>query len=525
MKSGIVYLVGAGPGDPGLITLRGLECLKQADTVVYDRLVNRSLLAYARQAELIDVGKQPNCHTFPQPEINALLIEKAQAGKMVVRLKGGDPFVFGRGGEEAIALTEAGLPFEIVPGVTSVIAAPAYAGIPVTHRGVACSVTFATGHRADFVEDSTCDWKHLARGPDTLVFLMGVCNLPRIVEQMIAHGRSPDTPVALVERATHTNQKTVVGTLANIVERAAEIRPPAAIIIGEVVRLRESLRWFDLPDRRPLLGLRVLNTRPLPQAGELSWRLTALGAEPVELPTAQIMPVTDSGPLDAAIKRLASTERSGPAYDWIIFTNANSASFFINRLFALGHDVRALAETKLAAVGRATAETLLEHGLVADLIPTRQDITAEIGGVAGQRVLLPSSDAATPDPSAEFIVMKEGLRANLVEVLRDQDALVEMVAVYTSRPADPDPVAISALLDGAVDVATFVSPSGLTSLDKMLNNRPVADVLSPLTVACIDPITAEAARALEVHVDVVAEEHTVEGLVEALTRWRIRERL
>jgi uroporphyrinogen III methyltransferase/synthase len=527
MKNGMVYVVGAGPGDPQLITLRGIECLKQADVVIYDRLVNRSLLAYARHAELIDVGKQPDRHVVPQTEINNLLIEKAQAGEIVVRLKGGDPFVFGRGDEEAMALAEVGLPFEIVPGVTSAIAAPAYAGIPVTHRGVACSVAFATGHRADFVEDPACDWGRLAYGPDTLVFLMGVYNLPHIVEQLIACGRSPDTPVALVERATRTNQKTVVGTLANIVERAAEVRPPAVIIVGEVVKLRESLRWFDMPERRPLLGLRVLNTRPLPQAGELSWRLMALGAEPVELPTTQIVPVADSAPLDAVINRLAYAEGNGPAYDWIIFSSANGVSFFINRIFALGHDVRALARVKLAAVGRATAEALLEYGLVADFIPTRyagRDIAAEIGNVTGQRMLLPRSD----DPWAALIGAPSRYgagKASLVEALHDRGALVETVAAYAIRPAEPDPVALSALLNGCLEVTTFTSPSSLTSLTEMLNSRPLADVLSPLTVACIGPTTADAAHDLGVRVDIVAEEHTIEGLVDTLVKWRTQGRL
>ncbi len=538
MKRGIVYLVGAGPGDPGLITLRGIECLKQADTVVYDRLVNRSLLAYARHAELIDVGKQPNCHTFPQAEINALLVEKAQAGQIVVRLKGGDPFIFGRGGEEAVALAEAGLPFEIVPGVTSAIAAPAYAGIPVTQRGLACSVAFATGHRADFVEDPTCDWRRLACGSDTLVFLMGVCNLPNIVDELIAHGRSADTPVALVERGTFTNQKTVVGTLADIVERSAEVRPPAAIIIGEVVRLRELLRWFDLPDRRPLLGLRVLNTRPLPQAEELSQRLMALGAEPVELPTAQVVPVTDPRPLDAAINRLrpsrarearpegsARAEKCDPAYDWIIFTGADSVSFFVKRLFELGHDVRALVGMKLAAMDGTTAETLLEYGLVTDLICmwyADQEIAAAVGDMAGQRVLLACSDIAASNSLVKPIPAKEELSESLVDTLRAQCALVEEVAAYIVRPADPDPVALSALLNGGVEVATFVGPTSVILLAEILNQRPVADVLLPLTVACIGPTTAEAARALGVRVDVVAEEHTVEGLVEALVKWRTK---
>ncbi len=522
MKSGIVYLVGAGPGDPGLITLRGLECLKQANVVIYDRLVNRSLLAYARRAELIDVGKQPNCHATPQSEINALLIKKARAGNIVVRLKGGDPIIFGRGGEEAVALAKAGLPFEIVPGVTSAIAAPAYAGIPVTHRKMACSVAFATGHRADFVEDPTCDWRRLANSTDTLVFLMGVHNLPLIIKQLTAHGRPSDTPVAIVERATLTNQKTVVGTLANIVERAADVRPPAAIIVGEVVRLRETLRWFDLPNRRPLLGLRVLNTQPSSEAGTLSWRLLALGAEPLELPATEVVPVTDSSPLDAAISRLCPKELSDPqnnnkAYDWIILTSPYSASFFINRLFALGHDVRALARAKLAVVDHNTAESLLEYGLVADFIPiidAIRDIAAKMCETPGQRVLLLCSDTVSFAASAT---------TELTDALCAQGTSVETVASYAIQPANPDPVALSALLDGSANVATFVDPLSLSSLAETLNHRSMAEILSPLTVACVDPNTAEAASALGVRVDLVAETHTVEGLTDTLVKWRAKE--
>jgi uroporphyrinogen III methyltransferase/synthase len=513
MKRGMVYLVGAGPGDPRLITLRGIECLKQAEVVVYDRLINRSILAYAHHAELIDVGKQPHCHTFAQDEINALLIEKAQAGKTVVRLKGGDPFVFGRGAEEAGELEKAGLAFEIVPGVSSAIAAPAYAGIPVTHRGLACSVSIATGHRADFVTDPSCDWRRLACCSDTLVFLMGVHNLAHIVQELTANGRSPDTPVALVERATRTTQKTVVGTLADIVERADEIRPPAVIIIGEVVRLRETLRWFDLPERRPLLGLRVLNTQPVTQAGELTWRLLDLGAEPVELPTIQAVPVADSGALDLAINRLGSrATQVGPAYEWIVFSSVNSASFFINRLFALGYDVRALAGIKLAAAGRATAETMLEYGLVPDLLPTHRSDwdLAGASDMAGRRVLVPCSDD-----------MLSGLptQNGLVKALRERGAEIEATATYTLRPAEPDPVALSILLQQKVDLVTFTSPPSLTYLAKMIEDRPISDVLAALAVACIGPRTDQAARQLGVHVDIVPAQHTIEGLLEAVVTW------
>lgn len=505
-RSGIVYLVGAGPGDPGLITVRGIECLQKAEVVVYDRLANHSLLAHARHAELIDVGKKPQHHRVPQEEINAILVEQAGQGKVVVRLKGGDPFVFGRGGEEAQALTEAGLPFEIVPGITSAIAAPAYAGIPVTHRGAACSLGIITGHRADPDPDPACDWSRLAQGPDTLVFLMGVHNLPQIVEQLIANGRTPDTPIALVERASRTSQKTAAGTLATIVKDAAHIRPPAAIIVGEVVRLRESLRWFDRPDRHPLLGLRVLNTRPLDQAGDLSQRLMALGAEPVELPTTQTVPAADLGPLDAAIKAPIPTNGRPSSWDWLVFTSPNSVYFFFDRLLHLGFDVRVLAGVKLAGLGKATVEALRKYGLVPDLSLSRsggEDITAEMGDMAGQRILVPHSNIAQPD---------------LVGELRARGADVKTVVAYAIEPVPPHPAALSALLDGGIDVATFISPSAVTGLAAMLDGHLV-DLPSPLTVACIGPATADAARALGMQVDVIARDYTIDGLLEALVQW------
>jgi uroporphyrinogen III methyltransferase/synthase len=509
----MVYLVGAGPGDPDLITRRGIECLKQADVVVCDRLVNHLLLAYARHAELIDVGKQPHHHNISQNEINSLLIEKARAGQIVVRLKGGDPFIFGRGGEEAAALAEAGISFEIVPGVSSAIAAPAFAGIPVTYRGIACSVAFATGHRADYVEDPTCDWARLACGPDTLVFLMGVQNLPRIVEQLVTHGRPPSTPVALVQWATCSDQKTVVGTLADIVQRAAGVCPPAVIVIGEVVRLRETLRWFDRPDRRPLLGLHVLNTQPLHCAGDLSRKLAALGAEPVELPTTRVVPPADLAPLDDAVSRLTARDTHNPIWDWIVFSNADCVSFFINRLFALGHDVRALAGAKLAVADHSAAEALLGHGLVADFVPNGQEvgITAPIGGMPGQRILALRPNLAIPTPLVSY-------EDPLLGALSDRGAVVEAIAACDILPAGHDN---RAPLDG-LDAATFADPSAVLGLAALLDGQSLADTLSPLTVACTNPATAEAARALGLRVDVVAGEQTVEGLVEALVSWHRR---
>lgn len=506
---GMVYLVGAGPGDPGLITLRGIECLKQAEVVIYDRLASHALLAYAGCAELIDVGKQPDFHPVPQAKINALLVEKARSGKRVVRLKGGDPFVFGRGGEEASVLAEAGIPFEIVPGVTSAVAAPAYAGIPVTYRGISCSVAFATGHRADFAEDPCGDWRRLACGPDTLVFLMGIHHLPSIVEQLLAGGRPPDTPVAVIREATTASQQTVVGTLADIVELAADIRPPAVIVVGEVVRLRQNLRWFDRPERRPLLGVRVLNTRPVDQAAEFSRQLAALGAEPVELPAIQLSPAPDTRGLDEAIDRLASRATGGGGYDWVVFTSANAVTFFLERVFALGHDARVLAGARLAAVGDATAQALRSYGLRPDFVPGRatgRDMALGMPDVAGRRVLLPHSDIALPD---------------VAQVLGERGARVQPIVTHTTQPANPDPFVLSLLLRGEIQVATFFSPSALRGLAAMLGEHPLAEVLAPLTVACIGSTTAEAARQLGVRVDLVPQKATAEDLISTLVEWRI----
>ncbi|MCX6030913.1 MAG: uroporphyrinogen-III C-methyltransferase [Chloroflexi bacterium] len=531
---GIVYLVGGGPGDPGLLTLRGLACLRRADVVVFDRLIGRELLAHApAQAELIDVGKESDRHPVPQDRINGLLVDRAVAGKVVVRLKGGDPFVFGRGGEEAEALVAAGIPFEIVPGVTSAIAAPAYAGIPVTHRTVACSAAIITGHRSESGQAEECSWLSAA-GADTLVLLMGVANLPRIVAQLVAAGRPAETPVAVIQRGTFADQRVVVGTLADIADRVVTegIRSPATIVVGEVVRLRERLRWFDRPDRRPLAGLRVLNTRPRHEAAELTARLAALGAEVVELPCMEMAP-PDFGPLDAVLQRLA-------AFDWLVFTSVNTVTFTLDRLFALGYDARALGGVRLAAVGPATAQALHSYGLRADFTPSRftaADLATEMGDVAGARVLLPRSNLIPPAPLPSqgrgemlpLLSLRRGekgdggmreVRPDLADALNARGAIVETVIAYTVRPATAEPGALAALLGGQIQVVTFASPSALDGLATLLGDRTLADVLTPLCVACIGPTTADAARDLGVRVDLTPEEHTVAGMVDELVRWR-----
>jgi uroporphyrinogen III methyltransferase/synthase len=496
--SGFVSLIGAGPGDPGLLTLRGAEALAGADVVVHDYLANPALLAHARpEAELIYVGKKAGSHTCSQEEINALLVDRASAGLRVARLKGGDPFVFGRGGEEALALVDAGLPFEVIPGVTSAVAAPAYAGIPVTHRGLASSFAVITGHEDPAKEESAIDWARLATGTDTLVFLMGVGNLPQIVAKLMAHGRPPETPVALVRWGTMPSQQVVSGTLADIVDRVrtANLRPPAVTIVGQVAGLRQQLHWFE---DRPLYGQRVLVTRTREQASALSVRLRALGAEAIELPTISISPPDDLAPLDRAIAELSH-------YDWIIFTSVNGVGQFWEQLTGAGLDARALYGIKLATIGPATAARLEECGLRADYMPDEyvaEAIAAGLGNVRGQHVLLPRADIARPA---------------LADLLREAGAEVAEVAAYRTLQPDVDAEELRELL-GGVTMATFTSSSTVRNLAAMARDAglELPRALAQATIACIGPITAATARELGLQVGVVAESYTIEGLVKAL---------
>ena len=357
---GTVFLVGAGPGDPGLITVAGAACLRAADVVLYDRLVGRRLLAMApHRAESIDVGKATGDGRDRQEAINALMIEKAKAGNRVVRLKGGDPFVFGRGGEEAAALAGAGVPYRVVPGVTSAVAAPAYAGIPLTHRGYASSFTVLTGSESPDKEDSAIAWDEVAGIGGTVVVLMGWERLEEIVNALVAGGRPADTPAAVVQWGSGASQRTVAGTLADIAGKArgSEMGPPAAVVVGEVVRLRDRLRWFD---SGPLFGKRVLVTRSRRQAGALSEMLSLEGAEVVEAPAIEVRPLDDTSELDEAVRDLS-------LHRWAVFTSANAVDAVFDRLAALSLDARALRDTRVAAIGAATAARLRERGIAADL--------------------------------------------------------------------------------------------------------------------------------------------------------------
>jgi uroporphyrinogen III methyltransferase / synthase len=514
MDSGKVYLVGAGPGDPGLLTVRGREVLARAEVLVYDRLVSPEIVALAPpSAEQVYVGKAPGRHTLRQPEINALLVDRARAGKQVVRLKGGDPFVFGRGGEEAEALAAAGLSFEVVPGISAALAVPAYAGIPVTHRAVASSFAVATGQEGDARGTQPLAYDRLAGAADTLVFLMGVERLPAIVEGLLAGGRDPATPVAVIAAGTLPDQRTLIATLADVVAQveAAGLRPPAVTIVGDVVGLRERLRWFDT---RPLFGRRVLVTRTREQASTLVALLCAAGAHPVELPTIAIQPPESYDALDAALLALRAGEgewgsgaSGGPPSPetWVIFTSANGVEAVFSRLEALGLDARVFGGARLAAIGPATAEALRPHGLRADYAPAEALANAILADfqqrdLRGARVLLPRADIAPPD-------LADGLAA--------RGADVRNVVAYRTVPAEGLAAeARRVLADGEVDTACFTSSSTVRNLVEALDGE--TSLLAPLTVACIGPVTAATARELGLRVDVVAREHTVAGLVAAL---------
>ena len=501
VKTGTVYLVGAGPGDPGLLTRKGERVLGIADLVVYDRLLDPSLLELAVGAETVFVGKERGRQALRQSEINDLLVVEGLAGKTVVRLKGGDPFVFGRGGEEAQALAAAGVPFEVVPGVTSAVAAAAYAGIPVTHRGVSTSVTIVTGSEDPTKGQTSTDWAALAKTGGTLVALMGWATLPGIVETLRVNDMPECTPVALVQWGTWSGQRTVTGQLSNIVERGkqAGIGAPVVVVIGEVAGLRREIGWFD---RRPLWGKRVLVTRSRTQASRLIELLAKLGAEPVELPSIEIGPLDDYSDLDRTLK-----ETLGSPHRWVIFTSVNSVDYVWQRLRSMGMDARYFAGSTVGSIGPATGRALRERGIEPDFVPKRsvsEDVIAELSGLdwASKEVLLPGSAIG---------------RDALASGMADLGADVRRVAAYTNtRPVGIEERAREAFERG-IDVVTFTSSSTVRNLlDIMGNDR---HVLEKSLTACIGPITAATATELDLTVDILATEHNVEGLADALVRY------
>lgn len=503
--NGKVYLVGAGPGDPGLITQKGIDCIAAADVIVYDYLASRQLLALAPEnAEMIYAGKQGGDHTLSQDQINALIVEKAAAGNMVVRLKGGDPFIFGRGGEEIEALTERSLPFEIVPGVTSAIAAPAYAGIPLTHRRYTSSVTFITGHEDPEKTESAIRWEALAQTGGTLVFLMGVKNLPRITARLVSCGMDPGTPAALIRWGTTPSQECVTGTLSTITENVekAGLKPPCIIVIGQVAALREKMKWFE---DRPLFGKRIIVTRARKQASDLVKRLSDLGAECLEYPAIRVVPAGDTTLIDEAIENIGR-------FDWLVFTSVNGVDVFFSRLHFLGKDTRALGHVRTAAIGPATAARMGAFGLNADIIPESfraESVVDAFSGhnVEGKRILLPRAAGARPVLPVELTKM---------------GAFVEEIIAYTAvSDMERSDALIQQLQTGEVDMVTFTSSSTVTNFRAILPDDSFSELTRGLKVAAIGPITAETAVKQGFSVDVEAGTYTIDGLCEAIVNyWR-----
>jgi len=499
-KPGKVYLIGAGPGDPGLFTLKGQRILQKADVVIYDRLASPAILNMARSdAEKIYVGKISGRHALSQEEINQLLVEKARQGLTVARLKGGDPFLYGRGGEEALFVRQHGLEFEVVPGVTSAIAVPAYAGIPVTHRDMTSTFAVITGHEKPDKKESSINWEHVAPGIGTLVFLMGVENLPFICSNLIKHGRDSQTPVALIRWGTLPEQQVLTGTLDNIVDLVREhnFKPPAVIVVGEVVRLREELNWLE---SKPLWGKKVVVTRSRAQASQLVDRIVDLGGEAIEFLAIEIKKEANLSGLHNAFRHLDS-------YDWIVFTSVNAVDIFFDELMGCGYDVRDLKGIKLAAIGPATRDRLVQRGLRVEVMPEEyraEGIVKSLISVSrpGQWVLLPRA---------------RGARSVLPEELKKAGLHVNEVFLYEAVAAlSVSSEVLEEIKQGNMDYLTFTSSSTVHNFVKIVGRENIERINNNTKIACIGPITADTARQYGFTVDINASEYTIQGLVEAI---------
>ncbi len=505
MKIGTVYLVGAGPGDPGLITVRGQELLRQADVVVYDHLVTPALLkSCSPKAKLIYVGKEADRHATSQALINRLLVRAARSGKTVVRLKGGDPFLFGRGGEEALALAKARIPYEVVPGVTSAIAVPAYAGIPVTHRVLSSSVAIVTGHEDPTKAGSAMRWGPLTAACDTLVFLMGVSTLPHIIAQLRRHGRKAVTPCAVIEWGTRPRQRTIIGTLSTITARtrAASIHPPAILVVGDVVSLRKRLNWFET---RPLFGRRILVTRAADKAASLSDQLAALGAEVEELPAIELAPVKPNGAFHEAVEAI-------PEADWVFFTSPEGIGWFSQMLKPLRKDLRWLKDCRIGAIGPKTAAAIEAQGLHVDFLPKRFNQEGMVNTfpsrlARGKRALIFSAQDSRD-------VLEAGLRRRGMQVRRVPVYRTVLPRALASRMGE--------LFRSPFDLVTVTSASCVEHLYEGLKAAGSGRLFAQLRFASIGPVTSNAVRAHGARVAVEASTSTIEGLVEAVKRWSVR---
>ena len=498
---GTVYLVGAGPGDAGLLTVRGAELLGRAEVVVYDALVNQNLLRLApRTAEIIYAGKRAKDHAIPQEELNALLVAKAREGKCVVRLKGGDPYIFGRGGEEAEELAEAGISFEVVPGVSSIVAGPNYAGIPLTHRDHCSSFTVLTGHEDPDKEETSLDLELIARVPGTKVILMGVQRLRSMAESLIAHGMSPETPVGMVRWGTTGRQQSIEGTLATIadvVERTG-FEAPAVTVIGEVVKLRSKLNWFE---RRPLFGQRVVVTRTRDQASQLSQQLIELGADVLEIPTIKIVPPDDRQPIVDALLGLN-------AYDWLVFTSPNGVAMFFEYFFKTFEDLRDIGGARIAAVGPATAAKLKEFHLKVDLMPEEYlaskiaSAFARYQSIENLKILLLRAEVANPE---------------LPPTLEAMGAIVDDVPCYKTVPETEDISGAAArLVESGADWITFTSSSTVENFHARFDLPKLLAQFPRLRLASIGPETSKAILALGLSPTVEAKPHHIGGLIRVL---------
>lgn len=497
-KQGKVYLVGAGPGDVELLTLKALQSIKKTDVIIYDALINPEILLFANEkAEKIYVGKKGNqtISHITQPQINQILVDKAKAGKIVVRLKGGDPFIFGRGGEEAEFLAKNDIEFEVIPGISAAIAVPTYAGIPLTHRKYTSSLIIVTGH-----ENSSICWEEIAKIGGTIVILMGVANLPQIVQELIKNGISPKTPIAVIKSGTLNTQKTIIGTLEDIVDKTKGLTTPAISVIGQVVNLRKTINWFE---KKPLFGKKILVTRAREQASELSKLLKDYGADVVEFPMIKILPPLNFTELDKAISQIDT-------YNWIIFTSVNGVKYFFKRLKEIGRDIRALKGLKIAAIGPETKKMLENLALNVDYQPEKE-FTQEglIEGfktglpgkweIKGQRILIPRSEQA---------------RKVLIAGLKEIGAQVDDVMAYRTIKEDIDVLHLKELLtQNEIDIITFTSSSTVTNFCSMFNE---GSLLNNIKIASIGPITTRKTQSFGLTVDITAKEYTISGLVEAI---------
>ena len=507
MKKGFVYLVGAGPGDPKLITLKGAEAIKKADVLVYDRLASPRLINLARdEAELIFAGKSPEKHSLKQNEINNVLIEKAKEGKIVTRLKGGDPFVFGRGGEEAEALLEQGIDYEVVPGITSGIAVPAYAGIPVTHRDFTSTMGIITGNEDPTKEDTSIDWSKISTGLGTLVFYMGMRNLPHIIDKLVSNGRDPETPIALIRWGTRPEQITVTGTLKNIVQKAkeAKLAHPVIIVVGEVVSLRERLQWFE---KKPLFGKRILVTRARKQASVFAEKIEGLGGEPWEFPAIEITDPKDYGPMDEAISQLES-------FNYLVFTSVNGVEYFFNRLRFQKTDIRNMKDIKIVAIGPKTREAVEKYGIFCDYVPEEFVAEAIIDmlkdeDLKGKKVLLPRADIA---------------RKVLPEALTKMGAQVYEVDAYKTIKGKGNIEQLKEMINqNRIHIVTFTSSSTVKNFVQQLEEKELSNLRDNVVVACIGPITAKTAKDMGLRVDIEADVYTIDGLMNAILNFLNKE--